>query len=774
MISSREVLSFLNGIPEGSISTRCFMSVSEPHPTGSIEEIDSRLLNALASLNHVGMAINRMGVGGAADEKAALQLIVESAIQVVPGASALIYTYDGRASRFAPESRVSAGILAAGLPGEHPRPDGMGVRAIQQRRLVLSYEELDLSIDPKKIRAGARSVACYPLVVAEEPLGVLYVYLGEERHFSSLELLMLENFVNQAAIALSQIQRLAGVSRDLARKEEELERLRRAGLIISSRLRLEETLEAILQMALEVTNAQYGIFRLIDKAGSTLLTQAVAGADLGHPYVQALSLDSPSISAWVVRNRQSVLIADLTVEPWSTIYYPLDANLKMQSELAVPLISTSGRLLGVLNLESPVKNAFSGDDRMLLQSFATQAVIAIQEVRLMDVLQEIPQMLLTETEDAVLIRLTELACDLLNAPSSSIFLIQDGNLRPRAANGITTAEQSSPLFTQALEQNTTLFVERAHLGEGYLNSEQGSPDWSHAWLVPVTANPERGPVGVFCVYASSTSGGMGGTGGADWERKVLAMLSHFAGMAVFYASHQDEIRKAQEQRAVAEMFAAVGDLATNLLHQLNNKVGTIPVRIQGIQDKCADTLAKDRYLSNNLVEIERSATEAMVAVRQNLSHLHPVQLVPVNLAECVRAAVAAASLGSVIQVNTSGLDGLSEVGGGQQNLKLVFTNLVENAAHAMGGKGTIEITGRESRDWVDILVSDSGPGIPQEMQERIFELNYSNGALTQAGKLGFGLWWVRALMMRLGGAVWVESDGRTGAIFTLRFPCLKE
>jgi hypothetical protein len=130
------------------------MSVSEPHPTGSIEEIDSRLLNALASLNHVGMAINRMGVGGAADEKAALQLIVESAIQVVPGASALIYTYDGRASRFAPESRVSAGILAAGLPGEHPRPDGMGVRAIQQRRLVLSYEELDLSIDPKKYAPG--------------------------------------------------------------------------------------------------------------------------------------------------------------------------------------------------------------------------------------------------------------------------------------------------------------------------------------------------------------------------------------------------------------------------------------------------------------------------------------------------------------------------------------------------------------------------------------------------------------------------------------------
>ena len=47
------------------------------------------------------------------------------------------------------------------------------------------------------------------------------------------------------------------------------------------------------------------------------------------------------------------------------------------------------------------------------------------------------------------------------------------------------------------------------------------------------------------------------------------------------------------------------------------------------------------------------------------------------------------------------------------------------------------------------------------------------GAPAHAGKLGFGLWWVRALMMRLGGAVWVESDGNSGTTFILRFPKLK-
>ena len=57
--------------------------------------------------------------------------------------------------------------------------------------------------------------------------------------------------------------------------------------------------------------------------------------------------------AWVARNRQAACISDLHEEPWSQIYYPLDASLEMRSELAVPLIGASGRLEGVLNLESP-------------------------------------------------------------------------------------------------------------------------------------------------------------------------------------------------------------------------------------------------------------------------------------------------------------------------------------------------------------------------------------------------------------------------------------
>ena len=228
-------------------------------------DVDTHLLDVLTSLNQIGAAINRISPRDVGSVAATLRLIVEGAIKVVPGTSAVIYTYDQAQRTFDLGSRLSAGEPSDYIPNDAPRPDGIGVRAMSQRRRVLSYEEDDLDIHPDKVRVGARAMACFPLVVAYLPVGVLYVYRHQDRRFSQRELLMLEIFVNQAAMAIYQARRVTSVQRDLARKEDELNRLRRAGLLISSRLRLEETLEAILQMAMEVTGARHGIFRLVDE-----------------------------------------------------------------------------------------------------------------------------------------------------------------------------------------------------------------------------------------------------------------------------------------------------------------------------------------------------------------------------------------------------------------------------------------------------------------------------------------------------------------------------
>jgi two-component system clock-associated histidine kinase SasA len=75
---------------------------------------------------------------------------------------------------------------------------------------------------------------------------------------------------------------------------------------------------------------------------------------------------------------------------------------------------------------------------------------------------------------------------------------------------------------------------------------------------------------------------------------------------------------------------------------------------------------------------------------------------------------------------------------------------------------------------VEVSVCDNGPGIPLEQQERIFEWNYSGRKANRSGGLGFGLWWVKTLMARLGGTVAVESDGQNGTTFHLRLPVVEK
>ena len=712
----------------------------------SPEETDPRLLEALRILNQISNAINRIGSENASQTDLSLQLIVNSAIRVVPGSSAVIYTYDQSTGAFEKESRVSAEpewrkpLSAIDQPDDAPRPNGMGMRTIQRRRRGFSYEEPDLDVHPYHAALGVKAVACFPLIVAEQAVGLLYIYLHEERQFTHLEQLMLDNFVNQAAMAIYHARRLAGIRRDLMRKDEELNQLRRAGLLISSRLRLEETLDSILQLALEITNAQYGIFRLLDKNGKYLITRAVSGIQFEKPLTEKLPLDGNSIMAHVARTREPLLIPDLRQEPWSKIYYPLDSKLEMRSELAVPLINASGRLEGVLNLESPELGAFSEDDNHMLQSLATYAITAIQEVRLLDALQEAAQLLISQPTQKVLDRLCVMANDLLNTSSSAIWLADEsGELQPVSSNGdLEYAETTS--------------------------GAQGQPN---ALLIPLSSGDETKVLGMFGVF--NTDDDEGRNAKSEWDKKVLACLANYAVLAIQNETHQQALRNSQEKHWTAETFAAVGDISANLLHNMNNKVGAIPVRVQAIQDKYQQTLETDSYLANSLAEIERSATDAMQIVQENLSHLRPIRMEKVNIASRVADAIRATQMPAGVQIETNGLAELPTVIAGGQSLTFVFRNLIENSIAAMNGNGSIIIMGISTAEWVEISITDSGPGIPSELHNQIFELNFSRTG-THQGKLGFGLWWVKTLMTRLGGSVTVESDGNHGTTFRLRLP----
>ena len=205
---------------------------------------EPHLLTALTGLSQIGAALNRFSLeerasAPAQEAEVTLRLVVEQALQMLPDAlAAIIYTYDAGRGRFEPTSRVAAGRA----PDKGPRIDGLGIHAVRQCRRVLSYENPDLTLHPALAEAGARAALCLPLVEAGQPVGAFYVYLRVQRPFSDVELLLAELLGQQAATAIYQARWLESVQVDLERKEDELRRMRRAGMSVSyTHLRAHET-----------------------------------------------------------------------------------------------------------------------------------------------------------------------------------------------------------------------------------------------------------------------------------------------------------------------------------------------------------------------------------------------------------------------------------------------------------------------------------------------------------------------------------------------------
>ena len=745
----------------------------KPRPVNT--KTEPYLLTILSRLNQIGAAINRSESGNLANLEDTLRLIVESATEVVPGSSAVIYTYDSKKGMFDIASRVASRQHDNSRPDDAPRPDGLGAAAVAAQHRILSYEFPDYQINPAKADQGAKAVACYPLRVADETLGALYVYLHEPRAFNELELLMLENFVNLTAMTLAATKRVTQAQQDQLRKERELRRIRRAGRLISSHTSFSSTLDVILSMAMEVTEAKYGIFRLVDKSGTQLLTHAYVGEFRGKPATESIPIDRNSVMGTVAIDREPLIIPDLNQEPWNRIYYPFDHELTMRSELAVPLIGASGRLEGVLNLESPQVNAFSKQDRYILQILATQAVATIQEVRLLDVIQEITALLLIEPLQTVHQALVERAYDLLNGQDCFLWLFEAGQLVVQATSnpqmlGWRIELADSFIGKAALAGNTeVLFESNDDLPDKIVQETNYGPGLIAPLFAPGKLNNDL--IGVLSVHF--TKNGSRDFEQIDWDINVLNILGHYASLAIQSATHQEQLRLAQERHTVVEAFAAIGEIASNLLHQLNNKIGAIPVRVEGIQDKRQSTLEADDYLRINLLEIENSATEAIEIVRENLFHLRPIQFSPVVVQDAVEIALSASHFPKGIRVSHQNLTALPRVHACPQRLPLVLTNLMDNASRVMQGQGEIHISGEAREDKVIIRVTDTGPGIPPDLHDHIFELDYSTSPADQPGNLGFGLWWVKTLIARLGGMIYVESDGHSGTTFIMELPLAK-
>ena len=327
---------------------------------------------------------------------------------------------------------------------------------------------------------------------------------------------------------------------------------------------------------------------------------------------------SMSIVSWdgFAKYRKSLCLADVKQAPWSDVYHPLYRDLEMRSELAVPLVSASGRLEGVLNLESPRIGAFSEADSHLLHAFATQATIAIQEVKLLESLKEISETILQEGLIPVLDHIVSKVIELVNAADCGIWLLDHQNLILGAGTervqslGVLPAQEA--IILNAMSNDRIIPIDSMEQIEPWWPEGQLRPvEWSHGLVFPLSGGDgqHQHTSGVLCVFYARSE--VTRFTISSWDEKVISILAHYAVLALQNRDSIEAVQNAQNQTTLVETFAALGDVAANLLHQLNNKFGTIPVRVQGLQERYADLLEQEPYLKKNLTAIEESARQAI-------------------------------------------------------------------------------------------------------------------------------------------------------------------
>jgi signal transduction histidine kinase len=109
------------------------------------------------------------------------------------------------------------------------------------------------------------------------------------------------------------------------------------------------------------------------------------------------------------------------------------------------------------------------------------------------------------------------------------------------------------------------------------------------------------------------------------------------------------------------------------------------------------------------------------------------------------------------------------------NFDIVVENLMRNSLDAMPAGGRLSVSTAQVLDptrltgYLQLIIKDTGTGIPPEIQKKIFELNFTTKAEKGKG-LGFGLWWVRNFVRRARGDITIRSSPGGGTEVTIKIP----
>jgi len=232
-------------------------------------------------------------------------------------------------------------------------------------------------------------------------------------------------------------------------------------------------------------------------------------------------------------------------------------------------------------------------------------------------------------------------------------------------------------------------------------------------------------------------------------------------------SHQ-ELLAAQEELVQKTRMAAMGEIAAAVAHETRNPLGALSNCVQLLRMN-AQLTGEDKELLE-IVQAETQRLNEIVSDFLAFGRPRPPHFDEVDLNELLDETLAFLQRDDRCAPSVTAVrrfaPGLPKVRADRDQVRQVFWNLFLNAVQVMGEEGTLRIDTRRAGGEVEIVVRDTGPGIPATVLPRIFEPFYT----TKAGGTGLGLSIVRRIVEEHGGRITVESHEGAGACFTVSIP----
>ncbi len=226
----------------------------------------------------------------------------------------------------------------------------------------------------------------------------------------------------------------------------------------------------------------------------------------------------------------------------------------------------------------------------------------------------------------------------------------------------------------------------------------------------------------------------------------------------------------QQELLRQEKLASIGQLAAGVAHEINNPLGTILLLGDVLHNQTPEDTPEREDLKIMVDEAMRA--KRIVADLLNFARQQEVLAQETDLHALIRQVVAALKVQPVfnqVEILMEFTDSLPSIQADPDQLQQVFINLMNNAAEAMQGQGTITLkTALVDQLWVEIKVTDTGPGISKENMGKLFTPFFTT---KEVGKgTGLGLSIVYGIIKLHRGQIAVQSEVGQGTTFMITLP----